>query len=331
MSLLSSRMIAGALLLVACGALGCERIVGITETKVETTDAAMEPEPGEDAKVEPKKDDARTPGTDAGVERIGKSDGAAVGDGPRRVDGDDAEEAPNDGDAAASSNDAIRPDASRDLSPPDAPPPACPSPNNSAQLDTFVPSSTVNCSFHKDTFPPYVAAVDSVLYASASNCGACMELSSTLGKVVVQVIEHAPGQPSGGNDKISVNRAAMDMVAPGKSTATALWRWVPCPVTGPITAALTSESSEYGWELILQNHTNRVAKVEYHAGDSNWMTVKREDYNYFHRDPAAGLPQQLRVTDAFGNVVVSGPLRWPTKTLTTPISLDVQFAPSCTY
>jgi hypothetical protein len=314
--------------LLLCLSLGCDQIVGIHDTKVSSEPETEPPAGNKDGAAE-QRTDARS-NADSGADRANRADGAAS-DGLAR-DGGLSDGASPAGTLDGGTDVNTQSDAaSPDVTPPDAPPPPCPTATATAQLDTFTVTASGNCSFPKESLPVYAASVDSELYGDSQACGACIELASALGKVVAQVVEHTPVQPNAKGNKISLNRAAMDLVAPGQSTATSTWRWVPCPLTGPITAALKDESSAFGWEIIVQNHVNRVTKLEFHSGDLVWTEVKRETYNYFHKDPAKGLPQQLRLTDASGNVVVSAPLHWPTKPVTMPISLDVQFPPACTY
>jgi expansin len=209
-------------------------------------------------------------------------------------------------------------------------PPACPAASNDAQVDTFSQRSSANCSFEDYRPPPplYAAAVDSSLYAGSGACGACIELSTARGKVVVQAVEHYPVTPEGGRNRISVTGPAMDLLAAaGDSVVQAKWRWVPCPVTGPIRAALKSGSSQFYWEVILLNFTTRLSKLEFRSGSGTWKEVKRESYNYFRQPDASALPEQLRLTDAAGNQTVSRTnLRWDG---TTFIPLDTQFPPAC--
>jgi expansin (peptidoglycan-binding protein) len=187
-----------------------------------------------------------------------------------------------------------------------------------------------NCSYPIDQLPAYAAAVDDQLYAAGAACGSCLEVSGQQGKVIATVVDRYPVSPGGDGDRISISEAALLKVAPpGTSVAALQWRWVPCPVQSPIMAALKDGSGQYYWEVALRNVVNRVVKVEYVVGtDTNWQSLPLSDYGFFRLESANGLPSKLRLTDTAGNVVTTGVLQW-NNPVTSPISLDVQFPPTC--
>ncbi|HXI57949.1 MAG TPA: expansin EXLX1 family cellulose-binding protein [Polyangia bacterium] len=219
-----------------------------------------------------------------------------------------------------------------DLGPPIIMPPvpACPAGTN-GEIDLWVPGPG-NCSYAQAEVPQFAAAVDSELYAQGAACGSCLEVTSPRGQVIATVVDQYPVSPSPNGHKISLSNAALIKVAaPGTSLAVLSWRWAPCPTaSASIMAELKEGSGQFYWEVMLQNATNRVAKVEFiSAAEPNWQEAKREPYGYFSHPSARGLPTRLRLTDTVGNVKLTDNLQWPTSPATKPIPLNIQFAPAC--
>ena len=197
------------------------------------------------------------------------------------------------------------------------------------EIDTFAPGEG-NCSFPRDSLPDFVASVDTALYASGAACGDCLEVTGPRGKVVAQVIDQYVTSPGPRGNKISLDPAGMARVSDSSGGPVALrWRWVPCPAVGPMKAALKSGSSEWAWQVMITNFTNRIARVEFLAPGGAWREIQRESYNYWRHDSAMGLPPQLRLTDVHGNVRVSATLPWPGGNRTAPISLETQVPAAC--
>ena len=199
------------------------------------------------------------------------------------------------------------------------------------EIDLWVPGQG-NCSYPVATLPDYVAAVDRDLYGQGAACGSCLEVWSSRGRVIATVVDQYPVAPGAHGNKISLSKAALLQVAPpGTSVASMNWRWVPCPVSGPIMAALKNGSHQFYWAVMLKSAVNRVVKVESLIGaDTTWRAAKLENDGFFLGDSTTfGLPAQLRLTDTEGNTVTTGKLTWPTNPVTQTTSLDVQFPPAC--
>jgi hypothetical protein len=198
------------------------------------------------------------------------------------------------------------------------------------EIDLWLPGAG-NCSYPVGELPQYVAAVDRDLYAAGTACGSCLEVSSNRGKVIATVVDQYPVSPSPRGNKISLNSAALAVVAaPGTSVASMRWRWVPCPASGPIVGALKEGSHFFYWEVMIRNAVNHVAKVEFiTATDRTWRPTKQEAYGYFSHGSSSGLPLQLRLTDTDGLVLTTGDLAWAAN-VTAPLPLGVQFTPACT-
>jgi hypothetical protein len=187
-----------------------------------------------------------------------------------------------------------------------------------------------NCSFPVSSLPAFAVSVDTPLYAAGAACGTCLEVGTGDKRVVALVVDHYPTQPGPKGHKLSLSRPAFMKITGATTGLLQLpWRRVPCPTTGPITAALKDGSSVFYWEVLFQNVTNPIATVEVAAPDGRWVPVKRESYNYFRQASASGLPPRLRLTDVHGNVVTTGPLIWPKAPVTMPIPIGVQFPPPC--
>jgi expansin (peptidoglycan-binding protein) len=208
--------------------------------------------------------------------------------------------------------------------------PACPA-ATSGEIDLWVPGPG-NCSYAQAELPEFTAAVDRDLYEQGAACGSCVEVTSARGTVIATVVDQYPVSPSPNGNKISLGSAALNKVAaPGTSLAVLRWRWAPCPTaTTTIMAELKPGSGQFYWEVMLQNATNRVAKVEFiSAAEPSWQQAKREAYGYFSHPSARGLPTRLRLTDSAGDVKTTDLLQWPTNPETSPIPLNVQFSPAC--
>ncbi|HEX3694149.1 MAG TPA: expansin EXLX1 family cellulose-binding protein [Polyangia bacterium] len=207
--------------------------------------------------------------------------------------------------------------------------PACGG-STTGQIDEWLVGQG-NCSYPINELPAYAAAVDDQLYAAGAACGSCLEVSGQQGKVIATVVDRYPVSPGPNGDRISISEAALLKVAPpGTGVAALQWRWVPCPVQSPIMASLKDGSGQYYWEVALRNVVNRVVKVEYVVGtDLNWQSLPLSDYGFFRLESAKGLPSRLRLTDTAGTVLTTGVLQWPNNPVTAPISLDVQFPPTC--
>jgi expansin (peptidoglycan-binding protein) len=204
-------------------------------------------------------------------------------------------------------------------------------PPDPGEIDLWV-SGVGNCSYPVGELPVYAAAVDSELYATGAACGVCLEVSSNRGKVIATVVDQYPVSPGAHGHKISLSNAALlQVAAPGTSVASMNWRWVPCPVSGPIMAALKNGSHQFYWAVMLKSAVNRVVKVESLTGaDTTWRAAKLENDGFFLGDSKiTGLPARLRLTDVVGNTVTTGNLTWPTNPVTQTTPLDVQFPPAC--
>ncbi|HEY0712876.1 MAG TPA: expansin EXLX1 family cellulose-binding protein [Polyangia bacterium] len=238
-----------------------------------------------------------------------------------------------------------RPPSSSDVSSADVPPPppadtapppppgpaACPAMLNRGEFGVYPGGGIGNCSYATNMIPATIASVDSELYARSAACGACLEVSSQRGKIVATVIDQLPQPPGPRGHRFLLNRQALVQVAgAGVDSAMLDWRWVPCATNGPIVAHMKAGSNQFYWEVLFTNTTTPVAKLEFTADPNGaWMEVPRENYNYFRRTNARGLPERLRLTDGSGNIVTTGDLRWPL-VITNPLPIGVQFPLACT-
>lgn len=216
-----------------------------------------------------------------------------------------------------------------DAAPEPPSPMACPAMTAPAEVGVF-DVGVGNCSFPVGELPAHVVAVDSQLYAAGAACGTCIELSHGANKVIAMVVDQYPTQPGPRGNKLSLGRAAFSKLTGLDTGLLGMgWRRVPCPVTGPITAALKNGSSVFYWEVIFQNVANPIASLEFmNATDLLWTRVKREHYNYFRQPSASNLPARFRLTDVHGNVVVTPTLSWPNP-VTKSIPIGVQFPAAC--
>ncbi|HEY0711279.1 MAG TPA: expansin EXLX1 family cellulose-binding protein [Polyangia bacterium] len=218
-----------------------------------------------------------------------------------------------------------------ETAPPAPPAPvACMNPTVQGEVGVYDIGGGGNCSFPGGSLPTYVVSVDQQLYAGGSSCGTCLEITHGANKIIAHVVDQIPVPPGPKGNRLSLGRVAFDKLTGLNTGLIGMpWRRVPCPTTGPITAALKNGSSVYYWEVIFQNVSNPIATVEFmNANDTKWTAVKREQYNYFRQPSASGLPARFRLTDVHGNVITSPALSWQNP-VTQAIPIGVQFPPPC--
>lgn len=215
--------------------------------------------------------------------------------------------------------------------PPPSGPPACAATLSRGEFGVYPGGGIGNCSYTSSMIPATIASVDSELYAKSAACGACLEVTGARGKVVATVIDQLPQPPGPRGHRFLLNRQALSQIAgPNIDSALLDWRWVPCAADGPMVAHMKIGSNQFYWEVLFTNTITPVVKLEYSNGANGpWMVVPRENYNYFRQINARGLPDRLRLTNADGNAVTTGDLRWPL-VITNPLPLGVQFPLGCT-
>jgi len=165
----------------------------------------------------------------------------------------------------------------------------------------YDPGQRGKCSFQQAP-DELVAAMNRTDYGDAVACGACAEVEGPRGAVVVRVVDRCSGC---GDGNLDLARAAFARIADLDAGRVPIrWRWVPCPVDGPLRYRFKDGSNPDWTALQVRNHRHAIARLDARLADGTWRTMARADYNYFVS--AAGLgpgPYTFRITDVHGLVV----------------------------
>ena len=163
-----------------------------------------------------------------------------------------------------------------------------------------------NCSFGPSPNDLMVAAISHEDYgvpAPAAYCGAYVEVTGELGSAVVRIVDKCPdAQCTKGH--LDLSPQAFAKIAPlAKGIVPISWRVV-SPNLGRALAYQIKPGSNQWWTAIqVRYHRNPIVKLEYRSGAGQWVTMQRQDYNYFVGTNMGLGPYTLRVTDRYGNVV----------------------------
>ena len=163
-----------------------------------------------------------------------------------------------------------------------------------------------NCSFGPSPNDLLVAAISHEDYntpAPAAYCGAYVEVTGELGSVVVRIVDKCPdAQCTKGH--LDLSPQAFAKIAPlAKGIVPISWRVV-SPNIGRALAYHIKPGSNQWWTAIqVRYHRNPIVKLEYRTSVGQWVTMQRQDYNYFVGTNMGVGPYTLRVTDRYGNVV----------------------------
>jgi expansin (peptidoglycan-binding protein) len=158
---------------------------------------------------------------------------------------------------------------------------------------------TGNCNFDPLVGNRYVAALNNTDYANGAMCGACAEVEGPSGqKVIVRVVDSCAGCTG---EEIGLSEQSLDTLgAQGQVQASIRWRYVSCPVAGPVQYRFKEDSSPYWVAIQVRNHRLPIQKLEWDKGGT-WVDVPRQPYNYFVEPSGMGPgPIRLRVTAADG-------------------------------
>ncbi|MBC8074895.1 MAG: hypothetical protein H7Y32_02365 [Chloroflexales bacterium] len=162
-----------------------------------------------------------------------------------------------------------------------------------------------NCSFGPSPNDLLVAAISHEDYSvpgPAAYCGVYVEVTGELGSVVVRVVDKCPDTQCR-EGHLDVSPQAFAKIAPiAKGIVPITWRVV-SPNLGRSMAYHIKPGSNQWWTAIqVRYHRNPIVKLEYRGGAGQWVTMQRQDYNYFVGSSMGPGPYTLRVTDRYGNV-----------------------------
>ena len=166
----------------------------------------------------------------------------------------------------------------------------------------YAANGTGNCSFDASPDDLMVAAMNAVDYATAAWCGACLEVTGSMGSVVVRVVDQCPGCQEG---DVDLSREAFAMISPLAAGRVPIsWRSVACDVTGPVAYHFKDGANAFWTAIQVRNHRYPIARLEAQGTGGAWTEIARLSYNYFVEPAGLGAgPYTLRVTDTRGQVI----------------------------
>lgn len=159
------------------------------------------------------------------------------------------------------------------------------------------------CGFDAVQGEPLVAAMNHSDYTGSSVCGACVHVVGPKGEVDVKIVDECPGCARGDLDFSPEAFERIARVADGRVPIT--WRYVACPVSGPVRYHFKEGSSRWWTALQIRNHRQRIRSVSWRGSDGTFTPIEREDYNFFVvRNGMGSGPYDLRVEDVYGHALV---------------------------
>jgi expansin len=158
------------------------------------------------------------------------------------------------------------------------------------------------CSFDASPQDLDVAAIAAPDYGGSAACGSCAEVQGPLGTVRVRIVDLCPGCTTTGH--LDLSRQAFAKIAnPIDGRVAVRWRYVSCPVTGPIQYRFKEGSNPWWTAIQVRNHAVSIQKLEWWR-NGTWVSVPRLDYNYFVQASGMGSGSiRVRVTASNGQVL----------------------------
>ncbi|MFL5355859.1 expansin EXLX1 family cellulose-binding protein [Archangium sp.] len=161
---------------------------------------------------------------------------------------------------------------------------------------------TGNCGFAATPDDLDVAAIVKTEYQGSAVCGACAEIQGPKGTLRVRIVDSCPDCTVAHHLDLSPSAFAKlaDMEA---GRVQVKWRFVTCPVTGPVRYRFKEGSSQWWTSIQVRNHHKPIRKLEALQG-LFWVELPRQDYNYFDASSGLGLGTlSLRATAWDGEVI----------------------------
>jgi expansin (peptidoglycan-binding protein) len=164
----------------------------------------------------------------------------------------------------------------------------------------FQTNGTGSCNFDASLEDLNLAALNADDFNQSSMCGACMEVEGASGKVRVRVVDICQGCAP---NQFAMTQQAFEAMASADLQLSVTWRYVSCPVVGPLRYRIKEGSNPYWAAIQLRNHSLPIYKLEWQK-DGAWIALQRQPYNYFVEPAGMGEgPVKLRVTALDGQVL----------------------------
>lgn len=165
-----------------------------------------------------------------------------------------------------------------------------------------------NCSFDPSPEDLMVAAMNQDEWAASAVCGACAEVMGPSGTVIVRIVDRCPECRSG---HLDLSREAFARIAPlERGRVDTRWRFVTCPVRGPVSFKWKDSSNPWWAAIQVRNHRLPVRSIEARAeAGGAYQTLERQEYNFFVGTNLGPGPFELRVTAQGGQQIIERNVR----------------------
>jgi expansin (peptidoglycan-binding protein) len=162
------------------------------------------------------------------------------------------------------------------------------------------------CSFPNGEIPVNFCSVNTIDYATAALCGACLEVTGAAGTSTVYVVNEFIGASSGFLDLSEV--AFQETVGQlSQGTGSVSWKVINCPDFTSLPIELTNVASNPWYvDFVIHKHVNPIASVEIFVGGV-WQSLTRQNYNSWVNTGITMSNETVlaaRVTDIFGQQVL---------------------------
>jgi expansin (peptidoglycan-binding protein) len=162
-----------------------------------------------------------------------------------------------------------------------------------------------NCGFPATPDDLLVAAINHVDYAGSAACGTCVRIDGPEASVDVRIVDQCPECPEGNLDLSPEAFGRIADLAQGRVSIA--WRYIQCPVSGPVVYHFKDGSNAFWTAVQLRNHRHAVASFAYQDDSGGFVDVPRLDYNYFVAESGMGPgPYTFRLTDVLGDAIEEG-------------------------
>ncbi len=174
-------------------------------------------------------------------------------------------------------------------------------------------SSGGNCSLPVAANDFMHCALNNTDYQNSNACGACLEVTGSLGKTIVKVVDRCPECKPG---DVDLTQQAFSKIAnPIDGRVPITWKFVPCPLTGGQTIKVNfkSGSSKYWTAIQFRDLKHAVTKMEYYKNNT-WIDVNRVLFNFFIEPQGINTPMKLRITSILGEQLILDNIQIDTNT-----------------
>lgn len=150
----------------------------------------------------------------------------------------------------------------------------------------------------------YYAAMNTEDYDTAMLAGAYVEVKGPKGTVDVYIVDRLP---EGAKGDIDLDPAAFEKIADKSAGRVNIeWKIIPFDDAAkkPMSYRFKKGASQYWFEMQVFGQRYPIYSFEV-LKDGEYVTVPREEYNYFNYKGAMGAgPYTFRITDIYGHVVI---------------------------